>query len=272
MSYDSEFAAQALGSAVKRPARRIWVAASIASLVGMITVNALANALPLNGLTTGAISDGYPIWFVPAGYVFSIWGLIYLALIAFTAAQALSSAAEAVLAPVRPLFVLSCIANGAWIFAWHFLQLGLSVLLMLTLLGSLIAIYRRLQLVSVATLRPLVRRALFVPMSLYLGWICVATIANVSALLAKLGWGGAPLTGPTWAAVMMVVATGIILTLALRFNDAIPPLVAIWAFVGIMVRFPEQLTMRLTGGTMTFGLVAVVAWVLVRQVRRGRAV
>jgi len=252
-------------------ARRFWIAASIVSLVGMITVNALANALPLNGLTTGAISDSYPIWFVPAGYVFSIWGLIYLALIAFCATLALTPAAEAVVAPVRPLFVLSCLANGAWIFAWHYLQLGLSVLLMLTLLGSLIVIYRRLYLGPVAPLRPMVRRALLAPMGLYLGWICVATIANISALLVKLGWDGAPLSGPTWAAVMMFAATGIILTLALRFNDAIPPLVVVWALVGILVKFPDQAAMRLTGGTMTFLLVAGVAWILWRRVRGSRA-
>ncbi len=125
--------------------RRAWILASIVSLTGMITANVLASTLPLNGLTTGAISDSYPIFFVPAGYAFSIWGLIYLGLIAVTVAQAVSPLAEEeMLGAARPLFVLSCFANGAWIFAWHYLQLGLSVLLMLTLLVSLIGLYRQI--------------------------------------------------------------------------------------------------------------------------------
>ncbi len=133
-------------SAVPSTSRPAWIAASIFALIGMITVNALANALPINGLTTGAISDSYPIFFVPAGYVFSIWGLIYLGLIAFTATQALSPSAEPIVGPLRPLFVFSCLANGMWILAWHYLQLALSLVLMLVLLGSLIALYTRMRM------------------------------------------------------------------------------------------------------------------------------
>lgn len=245
--------------------RRFWIAASIASLVGMIAVNVLANALPLNGLTTGEISDSYPIRFVPAGYVFSIWGLIYLALIAFTVTQAASAKAETVLGPVRPWFVLSCLANGAWIFAWHYLQLGLSVLLMLTLLSTLIAIYRRLHQVPPAP-GPLIRWTVVAPFSLYLGWICVATIANISALLVKLGWNGAPLSGATWAVVMMVAATAIVLALSIRYGDAIPLMVVGWALVGIIVKFPAEAAMRSVGSLMVGVLLAGVG----RVIWRGR--
>lgn len=244
--------------------RRLWMVASLVALVGMIGVNGLANALPLNGLTTGAISDSYPILFVPAGYVFSIWGLIYLALIAFAVTQAVSPAAEAVVGPVRPWFVLSCLANGAWIFAWHYLQLGLSVVLMLTLLGSLIAIYRRMHQAP-TTLRPIVRWSLFAPISLYLGWICVATIPNIAALLVKLGWSGQPLSGASWAALMMVAASAIVLATALRFGDPIPPLVVVWALVGIMVKVPDERAMRLVGGMMVLGLLAGVGWIVTRR-------
>ena len=105
-----------------------WKVAVLVAVVAMIAVNALANILPINGVNTGAVSEGYHIYFVPAGYVFSIWGLIYLALLVFTASQAFSKDTEGLLAPVRPLFVLSCIANGAWIFCWHYYRLALSAM------------------------------------------------------------------------------------------------------------------------------------------------
>ena len=43
-----------------------------------LAVNIMATTLPLNGQDTGAISDRFQVYFVPAGYVFSIWGVIYI--------------------------------------------------------------------------------------------------------------------------------------------------------------------------------------------------
>ncbi|MFN0063914.1 MAG: hypothetical protein ACKVPX_15515 [Myxococcaceae bacterium] len=238
--------------------RTVWIVVSAAALMAMITVNGLANALPLNGLTTGAVSDGYAIRFVPAGYVFSIWGLIYLALIGFTVTQAFSPRIESLVAPLRPWFVLSCAANGAWIFAWHYLQLGLSVLLMLTLLGTLIVLYRRTRALSQGH-GWAARWTLAAPVSLYLGWICVATVANISALLVSVGWKGAPLSEPTWAAVMMVAASAIVLMLSRRFHDAIPALVVVWALVGIIVKFPQERVMLWVGTLLVLALMAEAA-------------
>lgn len=251
--------------------RTFWASACVLSLAGTIAVNGLANALPINGVTTGAVSDSYPIWFVPAGYTFAIWGLIYLALLAFAVAQALLPEADAVVGPARWAFVASCFANGAWIFAWHHLQLGLSVLLMLALLGSLIVLYRQLHRTPPSALRPLARWTLVAPIRLYLGWICVATIPNVSAFLWKLGWSGEPLAGSTWAALMMAVATAITLGLAIRFRDAVAPAVVIWALVGIMVKFPEEPAMRGVGTAMVAVLVVAIGWVLWRLGREHAA-
>lgn len=241
----------------------IWKAAVFGAVIAMVVVNALANALPINGLTTGAVSDSYPIYFVPAGYVFSIWGLIYLAVLAFAVAQAFAPSVERVVAPMRPVFVVSCLANAAWIFAWHHLQLGLSVGLMGVLLGCLIVLYRR----SRHGPGRIFQWTVAAPMSLYLGWICVATIANLSAFFLQLGWSGAPFDGTTWAAVMMVVATGLIVWLALTHHDAIPPLVLIWALAGILARFPSETRMVVVGAGVLVVLAATVAWVAAHPLR-----
>ncbi len=243
----------------------VWNVLVCVALLAMITVNALANILPINGVSTAEVSNGYPIYFVPAGYVFSIWGLIYLALIVFAVAQAFSTTLGAAATPVRPLFVLSCVANGAWIFCWHHYQLALSVAVMIMLLTTLVTIYQRLWDAAGSTPSALLRWTVLGPIGLYMAWICVATIPNISALLLTLGWDGAPLTGPLWAAVMMVVAALIIAALARRFADAIPPLVLGWALIGIVVKFPDQSLMRTVGILVTVAMIGVAFSLIFRR-------
>ena len=116
---------------------------NVLAILLTIGINGLANALPLNGQTTGEISDRFQVYFVPVGYVFSIWGLIYLALIGFAVYQALPAQRENPrLRRVGALFELSCVANVAWLFLWHYEVFALTVVAMVTLLLSLIAIYR----------------------------------------------------------------------------------------------------------------------------------
>src|SRR5678815_35128 len=119
--------------------------ANLVSVILALTVNILASTLPLNGQNTGEISDRFQVYFVPAGYVFAIWGVIYLGWIAFTIFQFRSAQKESLrLRRLGYLFVTSNIANAAWLFCWHYNQFGLSVLVMLALLGLLIASYLRL--------------------------------------------------------------------------------------------------------------------------------
>ncbi|HEX5942236.1 MAG TPA: tryptophan-rich sensory protein, partial [Anaerolineales bacterium] len=119
--------------------------ANLLSVILALTVNILASTLPLNGQNTGEISDRFQVYFVPAGYVFSIWGIIYLGWIVFTAFQLQRSQKESPrLRRLGYLFALSNLANAAWLFCWHYNLFGWSVLVMLTLLGLLIASYLRL--------------------------------------------------------------------------------------------------------------------------------
>lgn len=207
----------------------------IVALAATIFVNYLSNALPINGRTPGEISDSFPVRFTPAGYVFSIWSIIYLGLIAYAIYQALpSQRANPRLRAIGWPFVLSCVANSGWIFAWHYGLYPLSLLIMLVLLGSLITVYRHLY-PAYRTVAAAERWTTHIPFRIYLGWITVATIANATIVLYNWGWQGAPLTAETWAALLIYIATVIGFFFALRLRDIAYTLVLVWAFVGIYV-------------------------------------
>ena len=175
-------------------------------LVVVLAVNGLANALPLNGKTTGEISDSIPTLFTPAGYVFSIWSVIYLGLLAFAWFQGRRAQATAEFQErIGYWFFLSCVLNSAWIVAWHYEQFPLTLVLMLGLLISLLTIYLRLD-AGRRTVSTAESRWVYLPFSIYLGWISVATIANLSAVLYQWGWTGGPLAPEIWTAIMVVVA------------------------------------------------------------------
>ena len=210
--------------------------ANVLAILLTIGINGLANALPLNGQTTGEISDRFQVYFVPAGYVFSIWGLIYLALIGFAVYQALPAQRENPrLRRVGSLFALSCVANVAWLFLWHYEVFALTVVAMVALLLSLIAIYLRLEIgrTQVSTAETLFTR---VPFSIYLGWITVATIANVTSFLDYVNWSGWGISPEAWTVIMLIAATGIASAVALTRGDVAYMLVIVWAFAGIGVK------------------------------------
>lgn len=239
--------------------RRDWVRQGVNAVATLATlvVNGLANSLPINGQTTGEISDRFDTYFVPAGYVFSIWGLIYVGLVAFAIYQALpSQRTNPRLRRLGYLYPLSCLANIAWIFLWHYEVFSWTIVAMLVLLGALIASYL---LLGIGRSRVpagetwLVR----VPFSLYLGWITVATIANATQLLDYLGWGGWGISEATWAVIMLIAATAIASAVALTRGDIAYMLVIIWAFVGIAVKHSGTPAVAITAW-VTMGVVAAV--------------
>lgn len=209
---------------------------NLVTVLFALTVNILASTLPLNGQNTGEISDRFEVYFVPAGYVFAIWGIIYLGWIAFVIYQLLPSQKESPrLRRLGYLFALSNIFNGAWLFAWHYNLFGLSALIMLSLLGLLIASYLRLNVnrlpVSIAE-----RWSVDIPFSIYLGWITVATVANITDWLYLVEWNGFGIAAPVWAVIMIIVASvlGILMTIMRR--DAAYVFVLAWSFIGIAVK------------------------------------
>ncbi len=203
---------------------------NLLTLVLTLVVNSLANILPLNGMNTGQISDSLPSLFTPAGYVFSIWSIIYIGLIAFGIYQALPSQRNNPrIERMGWWFVIANLFNSAWIFAWHYLQFGLSVVLMLGLLVSLLVIYERIGRRAASRVETW---TVNVPFSIYLGWITVATVANIASLLISLGWTGFGIPA-VLTVVMIGVATLLGMLMILLKREIAYPLVLIWAFAGI---------------------------------------
>ncbi len=213
-------------------------ALNIAGFLGTILVNFLANALPVAGRTTGEVSDLYPSLFTPAGYTFAIWGVIYILLALFVIYQARDIhklKKNPVVEKVGIWFFISTLANMAWIFAWHYLLVGLSLVLMIIILISLVVIYLRLDIGRADVTKPELY-LVHLPFSVYLGWISVATIANVSAFLIDTGWNRWGLSEATWTVIMIIAGTLIALNALRSRGDVFYTLVFIWAFIGIFVR------------------------------------
>jgi hypothetical protein len=233
--------------------RQIFV---VLSVIVTITVNSLANILPLNGLNTGEISDRFKVYFAPAGYVFSIWGLIYLGLIIYAVYQALPSQRQNPwLQATGWWVVLGGIANSTWIFLWHYEQFPLTIIAMLVLLATLIITY--LQLGNGRTDAPLAEKlAVRILFSIYLGWITVATIANVTSLLDYLKWNGFGISAVTWMGIML--AAVLVITTLMNFTrrDLAYTLVILWALAGIAIKFSTLPQVALPAW-ITFGLVLV---------------
>lgn len=196
----------------------------------VVTVNALANILPINGQTTGAISNKLEVLFTPAGYVFGIWGLIYFLLLIWSFMQFPPSRRDLpIYRKATPLYVLSSALNISWILLWHYEFFFMTVIVMIALLLTLIALYHTIKTVQPAFWE-------IVPFSVYLGWISVATIANISYYLKFIGWDGFGITDESWTFIMLLVATILSIAFFRKKEDPVYPLVFIWAFIGIGVK------------------------------------
>lgn len=252
---------------MERIKRSPW--AVIVALIATIAANYLAIALPLGGNTTEELSDLYPVVVTPAGYAFSIWSLIYLGLIAFAIYQVLPAYRDRdVVRAIRGPFVLSSVANIAWIFLWHYEFVTLSLVAMLTILGALLAIYGRIA-ARLGDLSNLESWTVRWPFSLYLGWITVATIVNTSVVLYNFGWRGDPLTASAWGVLLIAVATAIGLVLSTRMRDPVYGSVIAWALVGIVVKRGTTDGVGLAAAIAAALVILGVAWVTL-QIARGR--
>lgn len=213
---------------------RKWV--NIVLFFAVIVVNYLASTNKINKMSPGQISDSYPVLITPAGYVFSIWGLIYLLLLIFCIFQFLPKYEDS--QPVKEIgifFSLTCLENIGWIFAWHYKMFALSLLIMLAFLVTLIIIMIRLYRIT-PSMSLLEKRVFKLPFSVYLGWISVATIANISFVLVASNWTRFKISPDHWSVIILFVIMLLGITVLTLQNDRPYVWVFIWAVIGIAVK------------------------------------
>lgn len=214
---------------------------NVLGLILVLAVNALANILPINGYNTGQVSGFYPNFFVPAGFTFGIWGIIYFLLIGFVfcclfaAFGKFNEAAKTAINKASPYFWATCLLNAGWILAWHHLYLGLSLVIMVAFLITLMLLF-----ISIRALKnemPFFYRLwVYHPFLVYLGWIAVATIANVTALFVGIGWQGEPFTPQFWSITMILIALLLGIFMVGRLKQPAFGFVLAWAFFGIYAK------------------------------------
>jgi len=245
-----------------------WI--NIAAFILTILINGLAGSTTIiAGKNTAQISDANPTLITPAGYVFSIWGIIYILLGVFVVFQALpSQQGKDFQKQIGWLFALSSLANIAWLFLWQFEYLSLSVVLMFLLLSSLILIYLRLGIgKSKVGMRE--KLVFHLPFSVYLGWITIASIANVAATLVSIKWDGFGISPETWAAVIIAVALLIAILVVASRKDVAYALVIIWALVGIAVKQSgNQTIVMLTEVSAFIVTITLAVTILLTMLRR----
>lgn len=227
-----------------------------------VMVNGAAVALPLNGNSTAELSDRFPVLVTPANYVFGIWSVIYLLLAAFTIYQALPRMrSDGDLRSIGYLPVAAGALNTLWLVCWHFEVFALTVPIMLALLGTLILTHVRLRTVRAGT--DAKRWLVALPFSVYLGWITVATIANISQVLYWAGFDGGPLSADAWTIVVLAVGVAITAVMLVREADWAYGLVIIWAYLGIAAKQSADAAVwsAIIGAII---VAAVVAYVLLR--------
>jgi hypothetical protein len=218
----------------------------------VILLNFLSNALPINGQTMPEISARYPSLFTPAGFTFAIWGAIYLGLLVFVIWQALpAQRSSKKVARLSTWFQVNCLMNAVWIVVWHYNLLVLSLFVMFVILATLILIYRGL-IADIDTAAFTEHLVLYLPFSLYAGWITLATIANASVLQTSNGWDYVWLTAVQWTLLKLAVAGAIGARMVLKYRDPVFGAVVIWGAYGISVM--QSATPSVSAAALTLSL------------------
>jgi translocator protein len=233
---------------------------NVAALVVVLAVNYLANALPINGIDTGTISNKYYNEFAPAGITFSIWGVIYSLIIGLIVWQFIKAneVKNKAIEQFSGYFIANCLLNAAWLFSWHYELFALSVVLMFGILYTLVQL-NRIESKKITSELP----QKWLPQSafgIYLGWICIATIANITTFLVSIEFNKLGLTDTFWTGTVIGIGSITAAMLVVRYKNIYIGLAVIWALVGIVIR-QNQLHQHFTAiswAALTYGL-AVVA-------------
>ncbi|MGB5553183.1 MAG: tryptophan-rich sensory protein [Flavobacteriaceae bacterium] len=217
---------------------------NLLSVILVIVVNYLSQTMRFNETTIGEVSNKYFNLFTPAGYAFAIWGLIFLALFLYGIHQIrmafISKKKSTYIEETGYWFIIANMLNCAWVFVFAFDYTGMSVLIMLGILFSLLQIVRHTNMAKVPATKMTIIFG-WLPIGIYSGWIAVATIANFSAYFAKLGWNGAPLSEEAWTIIMIIIAILVNLFMLTKRNMREFALVGVWALFAIYIRHNDNL-------------------------------
>lgn len=245
---------------------RQWL--TIVAIVGTFAVNIWSNLFPLNGLNIGAISNTFfaDVQIIPANYAFAIWGVIYLGLFAFGIYQLLPAQRQnPEFRRVDYLLVVACVAQAIWVFLFLSRLFALSVVAMLGILLPLIGVYlgldtrqRRLPLRGTAKQSRQEQWFVQIPISIYLGWITVATVVNIASALDAANWNGWGISAPIWTIVLMIVSAAIAAVIFLQRRDIAYTLVIIWSLIAIGVRQIATPAIAVTAGVLVIGLAGLI--------------
>jgi hypothetical protein len=213
----------------------------LATFIFSLIINSLANLLPINGYQTGQISDFYDNLFTPSGFTFSIWGVIYTLSLGFAiyliylSFIKLKKEEVIFLKQLSALFSLISVFNSLWIFAWHFLFIQASVIIMMTLLACLIASNL---LISNNLQKTRFKKNFLIktPLSVYFGWITVALIANITAYLVSIGFDPNPFSKNQVTNIVLLIGLLIGVFTGIYLKRVSYLLVLIWAYYGILIR------------------------------------
>ncbi len=207
----------------------------IVATIGMIIFNWLAAAGIPGGIATGAVSDKYQTKLTPAGYAFAIWSLIYLGMIAFSIYQALPSNTDR-FRGLRRIYILSCVANCAWLYLWHQEMIVVCLAVIFILLGTLAFINIKLQNTETNGEFWLAK----VPFGLYFGWVTAATILNAAIALVYLNVKVSDSTAVILGAVLILIAAVLGVIIRWKLRNYFYPLAIAWALTAIAVKQSGQ--------------------------------
>lgn len=243
---------------------RFWAILNAIVLIMVVYWNYYANAQGINENSVGSLSREYENFFTPSSYAFSIWGLIYLALSANAIFQLRTSFKHihtSFFKPLGPFLIFANIGNALWIWAWLTERTGLSVILMIGILLSLLMAVFKLEIRGSSQRPKPLKLWVWWPISLYAGWITVATIANISAYLAKINWSFM-LSDTNWASLMVIIGGAVYLFVLVKRGMLTFALVGVWAFVAIAHK-QWGITSQLAG--IALGVAIAIAILVVLQ-------
>lgn len=215
---------------------------TLAAIIFAFVVNVFSNLYPMNGLTIGEISNTFfsDVLIIPASYAFAIWGVIYLGLFSFGFYQFQSSQQQNPrLQTTRYWLICASLAQVIWVVVFLYRMFSVSLVAMLVILFGLIQAYLKLK----NTPHPTSQKEQWfvdIPISIYLGWISVATIVNAASVLYNLGWSGWGISAPLWTTILITVAGLIGIILRLQYHETAFLVVLIWAFIAISIRQENQ--------------------------------